>query len=113
MKQQDIVWVKLPFSSLEESKVRPAVIVSNSNYNANNRDVIVCAITSKLEEKRYSILIDEKNLSKGNLPLKSRIRADKIMQIQKNLISNSFARLDNITFDLLVKEITDLVKRQK
>lgn len=113
MKQQDLVWVRLPFSSLEESKVRPAVVVSNDYYNANSRDVIVCAVTSKLEEKLYSILIDNKNLSQGKLPLKSRIRADKIMQIEKKIIINSFAQLDNKTFDLLVKEVVNLVQRQR
>ena len=86
MKQQEIIWVKLPFSSFEESKVRPAVVVSNDNYNTKTQDVVVCAITSKLEEKSYTVLIDNKNLSEGKLPLKSRIRADKIMQIEKNLI---------------------------
>ena len=113
MRQQDIVWVRLPFSSLEEGKVRPAVIVSNNEYNGKNPDVIVCAITSKLEEKRYSIIIDYKNISQGKLPLKSRIRADKIMQIEKNLILKSFAQLDNKTFDSLVKEITHLMQKTK
>ncbi|MBI2652159.1 type II toxin-antitoxin system PemK/MazF family toxin [Candidatus Woesearchaeota archaeon] len=113
MRQQDIIWVRLPFSSLEGSKVRPAVIVSNNDYNGIRPDVIVCAITSKLEDTRYSIVIDNKNISQGKLPLKSRIRADKIMQIEKNLIIKSFARLDNKTFDLLTKEIINLIQRTK
>jgi len=33
------------------------------------------------------------------------------MQIEKSLIINAFARLDNKTFDKLVEEITSLVKR--
>ena len=109
MKQQDIVWVKLPFSNLEDSKIRPAVIVSNNEYNKNGQDVLVSAITSNLEERLYSILIDAKNLSQGKLPLKSRIRADKIIQVEKNLIINAFGKLDNKTFDLLIKEILKLL----
>jgi len=112
MNQQDLVWVRLPFSSLRESKVRPAVIVSNTEYNRRS-DVVVCAVTSKLEEKQYSILIDSSNLSQGNLPIKSRIRADKIMQIEKSLIIKAFARLNNKTFDSLVSEIMKLVQRSK
>ena len=42
---------------------------------------------------------------------KSRIRADKIMQIEKNLIINAFARLDNKIYDSLNNEINELVKR--
>lgn len=113
MNQQDIVWVRLPFSSLEESKVRPAVIVSNDEYNKKSKDIIVCAITSNLEQSHYSIIIDSANLSKGNIRIKSRIRADKIMQIEKSLILNTFARLDNKTFDALIKEIIKIVQRVK
>ncbi|MBI2971678.1 MAG: type II toxin-antitoxin system PemK/MazF family toxin [Candidatus Aenigmarchaeota archaeon] len=111
MNQQDLVWVRLPFSNFRESKVRPAVVVSNSEYNKGSSDIIVCAITSKLEGKQYSILIDNKNLSKGDLPIKSRVRADKILQMEKGLVIKSFARLDDKTFDLLVEEILKLVQR--
>lgn len=111
MNQQDLVWVRLPFTSLEESKIRPAVIVSNNEYNERHEDVVVCAITSKLEETPYSILINQENLSSGRLPVKSRIRADKIMQIEKSLIIRDFARLNNKTFDTLTEMIMNLVKR--
>ena len=113
MKQQDLVWVKLPFSSLEESKVRPAVIVSNNEYNNGSHDVVVCAVTSSLEQKLYSVIIDNKNLSKGKLPIKSRIRADKIMQIEKGLIISAFAQIDNKTYDILINEINKLIVRNK
>lgn len=112
MNQQDIVWARLPFSSLEDSKVRPAVVVSNNDYNKKNQDIIVLAITSNLEKKEHTIEIDNNNLSMGKLPVKSKIRADKIMQIEKKLILNTFARLDNKTFDRLVKEITSLLQRK-
>ena len=111
MGQQDLVWVRLPFTSLEESKIRPAVVVSNNDYNERHYDVIVCAVTSRLEEIPYSILIDQKNLSSGRLPLKSRIRADKIMQVEKGIIERRFARLDDKTFDILVDKIVNLLKR--
>lgn len=111
MDQQDLVWVRLPFTSLEESKIRPAVVVSNNGYNEIQNDVIVCAVTSRLEETPYSILIDQKNLSSGRLPLKSRIRVDKIMQVEKGIIERRFARLDDKTFDILVDKIVNLLKR--
>ncbi len=111
MKQGDLVWVRLPFTSLEESKIRPALIVSNDGYNKKLEDAVVCAITSKLEEVPYSVPISQKNLSEGKLPIKSRIKADKIMLIEKSLIIRSFARLDNKTFDALANEIMKLVKR--
>ena len=111
MNQQDLVWVKLPFSNLRESKVRPALIVSNNGYNKANPDIVVCAVTSKLKESKYSILIENKDLTSGNLPIKSRVRSDKILQIEKDLVIRPFAKLANKTFDKVVSKIVDLVQR--
>jgi len=86
------------------------LVVSNDEYNRKTQDIVVCAITSKLEEKPYSILIDSRNLSGGSLPLKSRVRADKILQVEKSLVIKAFAKLDSKTFDALVAEITKLVQ---
>lgn len=111
MNQQDLVWLRLPFSDLRQSKVRPALIVSNNNYN-NAKDIVVCAVTSKLKESEYSILIENKDLSSGHLPIKSRIRADKIMQIEKELVIKPFAKLADGTFDKVVSKIINLIKRE-
>ena len=111
VRQQDIVWIRFPYSDMKEGKFRPAIVVSNEKYNKNRLDVIACAVTSKLDEKDYTILIDQSNMSSGKLPLKSRIRADKIMQIEKKLVEKPFARLDDKTFDLLADEIKKLISR--
>ena len=64
-----------------------------------------------MKEDRYGILIDNKNLSKGNLPVKSRVRADKILHIEKELAAETFATLDDRTFDKIVDKIKELVSR--
>jgi len=111
MNQQDLVWIKLPFSDFVQSKVRPALVVSNNSYNRDNLDIIVCAITSKIKESKFNIEIGNKSLSSGNLPIKSMVRSDKILQIEKNLVIRQFAKLENKTFDNVVNKIFDLIKR--
>ena len=113
MNQQDLVWVRLPFTNMGGSKIRPAVVVSNDRYNKIMHDAVVCAITSNIEERPFSIIINSDNLSGGKLPIRSKIRADKILQIDKSLIVESFARLNDNMFDLLIKEIVKLVSRGK
>ncbi len=44
----DVVLVPFPFTDQSGVKKRPAVIVSNSRYNARRRDVIIMAITSQV-----------------------------------------------------------------
>ena len=112
MNQQDLVWVKLPFSDFRQSKVRPALVVSNNSYNKSNLDVVVCAVTSKLKESEYSVRVDNKDLSSGNLPIKSRVRADKILQIEKYLVIRPFAKLENKVFDKVIDKVGELIKRE-
>ena len=111
MNQLDIIWVSLPFTDCKEAKVRPAVVVSNDEYNKSHSDIIVCAITTNLQTKEYSVIIDNENISSGNLPLKSRIRADKILQINKSLSKGTFASINQSTFKALTKEILKLISR--
>jgi mRNA interferase MazF len=44
----DVVLVPFPFTSQMASKKRPAVVVSNGNYNRAKPDVVVMAVTSQL-----------------------------------------------------------------
>lgn len=109
IEQQDIVWVEVPYSNLEKSKIRPALVVSNNEYGYKSSDVVICAITSNLQKTPHSVFISQKDLCAGTLPIPSKIRVDKIMQVEKNKISRAFARLNEETFMLVVKEIINLV----
>lgn len=110
MRQKSLVWVKVPYSNQEEEKIRPALVVSNDEYNSKNLDVVICAITSNLDKRPYSVLITQKDMSEGNLPIPSKIKADKIMQIEKTKIIKQFAILSNHAFSSVAEEIMRLVK---
>ena len=45
-----VVLVPFPFTDQSGAKKRPAVIVSTSAYNANQRDLIIMAITSQVRQ---------------------------------------------------------------
>jgi mRNA interferase MazF len=46
----DVVLVKFPFTNLQTTKQRPAVIISSREYQENRPDVIIMAITSRIHE---------------------------------------------------------------
>ena len=73
----------------------------------------MCALTSNLEPKPYSVMISQESLASGKLPIKSRVRVDKIFQVEKSLAKESFARLNDAVFDSVVSELAKLVKREK
>ncbi len=44
----DVILVPFPFTDLQQSKQRPAVIVSSPGYHAERPDLILMAITSQV-----------------------------------------------------------------
>ena len=49
-KRGDIVLVPFPFSNQTATKKRPAVVVSSSLYNEKTNDIVIIAVTSKVEK---------------------------------------------------------------
>lgn len=111
VRQQDLVWVQVPFSDLKRSKPRPALVLSQDQYNVSQEDMIVSAITSNLQNSAYKVKVDQTNLETGRLPIPSMIRADKIVSVEQDLVERSFARLDNVTYDEVVEKVGLLIKR--
>jgi len=97
MNQKSIVLVPFPYSDQTGNKVRPALIISNLKFNKND-DVILCAITSSIKDRPYSILIDLNDTINKNLRDKSQIRIDTIMRIKKDLIIKEIDVLSEKTF---------------
>ena len=45
----DVVLVPFPFTDQSGTNRRPAVVVSSASYNASRRDIVIMAITSKVQ----------------------------------------------------------------
>lgn len=108
VKQREIILINFPFSDLTGAKVRPALVISNNEYNQQNLDALVLAITSNLSDNKYKVFVDSQDLENGNLPLKSAIRVDKpfcilqkkVLKIQAKI---KLAKLDEVR--LLIQEL--------
>ena len=73
--QKSIVLVPFPYSDLTGKKVRPALIMSSSEFN-KDEDVIICALTSSIKKRPYSITITAKETVNKELRDESQIRVD-------------------------------------
>jgi len=105
----ELVLLPFPFSDQTGKKVRPAVIVSNNKFNNASEDVIMLPLTSVIKEVNYSILIDNKDLSSGELIKPSRIRLDKIFTINKKLIMHKIGLINQISFSKIKKGILEIL----
>ncbi len=106
--QKEIVLLPYPFSSLREKKVRPALIVSNNLFNKKSDDCIMVPLTAVIKDEPYSVLINQRDLDLGKLIRPSRIRADKIFCVEKNLIKMKIGRVNNKILKSVKKEISKM-----
>ncbi len=112
MEQQEIIWVRFPYSDFSQQKTRPALIVSNNNYNEKANDIVICAITSNTEQTPYSVLIDQHDISRGTLKIPCKIRADKIIQINKKFAFKAFAKLGGEKFNEVTNQLAELISKK-
>ena len=108
VKQKDLILLPYPFSNLKNSKVRPAIVISNDDFNKKSDDCIMIPLTTVIKDEPYSILITPKNLSSGKLLRLSRVRVDKIFTVEKKLIIVKVGTLNRSTFEKIKFEISKL-----
>jgi len=98
LKQRDIVLLPFPFSDLRQRKVRPALVFSQDTYNKQSVDCIMLPLTSVIKKDKYSVIIEQVDLEKGDLIKTSRVKIDKIFSIEKKRAIKNIGRLSKKTF---------------
>jgi len=106
--QKDIVLIPYPFSNLEQKKVRPAIVISNDNFNRLCSDCIAVPLTSVLKEEAFSFSINQTDLQNGKLIKPSRIRLDKIFSVEKRLVHMKIGNVKDDFFDKLKSELIEI-----
>ncbi|MCJ7617705.1 MAG: type II toxin-antitoxin system PemK/MazF family toxin [Desulfobacterales bacterium] len=96
LKQGSIVLVDFSYSNLKEAKFRPALVISNFEYNENSMDVLVMRITSKSREEGWKVEILRDDLEEGTLDIEpSYVKVDSIFTVEKSIIRKVVARLND------------------
>ena len=107
-KQREIVLVPFPYSDLSASKRRPALVISNNNYNNRFSDIIVCVITSNLFTDNFSIALSNDYLESGMLPETSVIKCHKLFTIEQSKIIKRFSKINEQKFNEVVSMLQSL-----
>jgi mRNA interferase MazF len=84
----EVVLVPFPFTDQTTSKRRPAVVISSDAYNAERRDLIILALTSRVREP---LGIGEARRDAGLL--KPSVMKPVIARLEQSLISTRLGRL--------------------
>lgn len=102
--QGSIILVNFSYSNQAQSKVRPALVMSNSRYNRISRDVIVMKITSR-KPKMMMVGLTNNDLLSGLLDHPSYVQVDGIYALEKELICT----IIGLIRPEKIQEIRDLV----
>lgn len=103
-RQRDIILMPFPFSDLTLNKVRPALIISNSNLE---NDKICMLITSK--ESNDGITIKKSDLE-TTLHLKSYVKPHRIFTISQDKIIKKINTISEEFHQSLLKELNKITK---
>ena len=107
--QGEIVIVPFPFSDLSATRKRPVLILSKNKNNLVYDDIVTCGITSNLKDSFNSVLFDNSDLDKGAIPVKSRIKVDKLFTLDKSIILKKIAKLNKVAFEKVKEVFKELI----
>ena len=91
--QRDIVLLTFPFSNLQSSKVRPAIVLSNDRYTRRSEDFVAAPLTSNLKLRDYAILVSNNELESGNLIVNSKVKVDRVFSVSQRLVRMKIGRI--------------------
>ena len=99
-KYGDIVLVTFPFTNLQVTKKRPAVIISSLSYNQTRPDFILMAITSQIKNERSIGEYILQDWQQAGL-LKPSMIKPLIATLEQNKIVKNMGQLSNTDREML------------
>jgi len=105
--QGSIVITPFPFLDKPESKVRPALVISNSRFNSATNNLILVPITSSMKDMPYSAAISKQDIAEGELLANSRVRIDKMFSLNRELVMHCVGKLHSQAYETVNKIIQE------
>jgi len=108
MKAGDIILIPFPFADLKTTKVRPAVVITETADKY--KDLVISAITSVVPDSlnKNEILIDANKTN--NLRVQSVIKVDRIVTLKQEEKIANLGKLSSSELRNFIRIFTDLVK---
>lgn len=109
IEQKDLLLVPFPFSDQSGRKVRPVIVISNSEFNKYSDDVIVLGVTSNISKDKYTITLENRNLDEGKLSTKCCIKVENILKLDKELIIKKIGKINKETLKNTIDKLYTII----
>ncbi len=113
MKKGEVVLITYPFTDLSRKKVRPALVISNDNYNTKQDDIVLLLITSNVSRlSPDDYVLDTNNPEFKNTGLKeaSAFRVGKIQTLKKTLLNSRLGFAGSKTLKEIERKLRNLLQ---
>ncbi len=108
--QREIILIPFPYFDLSGNKKRPALILSNKEYNIKNNNLICCMMSSSTNNLNRGIVLENNNLEFGKLPKKTAVMPSKLFTPDKKIIIKSFGKIEKTKSEEIWKYLTKSLK---
>ena len=107
IQQGDIVLISYPFTNLSSTKVRPALVVSSSEFNSFNKEAVCVFITSRYYDTPFDLQVNQNSdgFERTGLRQRSTVRVGKIATLHLDLVKRHLGS----TPPVLMKEVKKIL----
>ncbi|MEI6842067.1 MAG: type II toxin-antitoxin system PemK/MazF family toxin [Methanomicrobiales archaeon] len=106
--QGSVILVDVSYSGQAGSKLRPALVVSNTANNQTSRDIVVAKITSK-KPKFWGVRLNNEDLAAGSLDYVSYVQVDALYSLEKVIVHNVIGMVCPEKIQEIKEQIADLL----
>ena len=106
--QWEIVYIKFPFTDLTNYKLRPALIISNNNYNKKDNLILIWIFWNEWL-KDFSLILDDEDLESWKMLKQSFFRFQNIFSLDKSLVERKIWKLKIEKLKNIIKIFKDYI----
>ncbi len=109
IEQGDLLLIPFPFSDQSGRKVRPVIVISNNEFNANSDDIIVVGVTSTFSRDKYTLSLTNKDLEAGRLISSCYVKVENILKIGKGLIIKRIGKINKSKLKSIISTLNEIL----
>lgn len=107
--QRDIVIIPFPFTDLSANKQRPALVISTTDFNRKNLDVVCCMITSHFESSADHVAILDGDCEMGPMGKESVVKPFRLFTVSKSMIIKRYNKLGIPRAKIVIEELKKII----
>lgn len=107
--QWEIVYIKFPFTDLSNYKLRPALVISNNNYNKKGNLMLIWIFWNEWISD-FSLLLDENNIESWKMLKQSFLRFQNIFTLDKALVERKIWKVKKAFLQNIYTKLNSYIK---